>query len=329
MKKHFIYLFIFIITIKNYGQTDPLINQLQYGVTLKAKIELRRKKHFEPNLNFRLSAAAGIGARWMINELYPSLNGELLFYNGGLGSSSRKKVKINYTLDGILALTLTSGILSNSFKQVSPDFIRNVPLRYFQDFAIPSLQNPYNCSLSVGTNFAFSTDSDKYSQQIGFADIMVAEGVQISYYNDGTPFEYIKAGDGKDRYYTGGGMISYSKYRCNLDNFSSYSFEISYDKFTGYSQNSFELGNALTLAYVDYKDTEQKYYNKSLWKFNIQTQNQERGYDLAIAYYNSTKYDAQHFIHWVLSDSFHLVPYPGNLTFEPSSFLIKTNFKTN
>lgn len=325
MKLFITYSFLFIF-VKSFSQTDPLINQIQYGATIKAKIELRRFKHDEPDLNFRISASAGIAGKWMIDELYPSLNAEVLFYNGGLGSDSRIGYR-KLTLDGILCLTMTTGRPNYYYRSDYRNNFRNVPLRYFLDFAIPSLQNPYNYSGSLGTNFVFTTDRNKSIQKVGFLNVLFGEGIQFSYYNDGTPFQYINTGDGKDRYYTGGGMISYSNHKGEMSSFNSYSFELTYHKFTGYTQNAFELGNVLKSANVDYKDQSQKYYNKSLWKFNFQANEEHQGYGLALAYYNSTRYDGQHYIHWVVNNSFHLVPYPGNVTVEPSSFFINNGFK--
>ncbi|WP_288906424.1 hypothetical protein [uncultured Flavobacterium sp.] len=325
MKLKVYYLFLFIPFFLH-SQSSTLINRFQYGATVKAKIEFRYPKHQEPFLNFRISTSAGIAGRWIVDELYPSANTEIQFYNGGLGSDSRPDAR-KLTLDAILAFTLTTGKLSSFYKSENINLTRNVPLRYFSDFAIPSLQNPYNYSASLGTNFAFTTDGNKSFQRIGFLNFLFGEGVQFSYYNDGTPFQYTKTGDGKDRYYTGGGILSYSHGNGQLTSFKSYQFELSYQKFTGFTQNSFELSNSLNTSNVDYKDTNQKYYNKSLWKFNIQSNNENNGYGLAFAYYNSIGYDGQHLIHWLISNSFHLVPYGRNFTIEPSSYLINNGFK--
>lgn len=330
-KKIIAYLFL-VVTYGLYGQGNSLLNEIQYGVTLKAKLELRHIRHKEPNLNFKISASGGIGSSWIVDELYPSLNVEAHLYNGGLGSANRKDNEKGCPpiLDAILAFTLTTGRPNSYFINSIKGHERNLPLRYFSDFAIPALQNPYNYSFSLGTNFVLTTDINKSSQRIGFLNVHLAERFQLSYYNDGTPFQPIQTGDGRDRYYTGGGTLSYSHSNEGLSRFNSYQFEASYHKFTGYTENAFELSNVLNTSSVDYKATKQTDYNKSLWKLNVQALVDDHvGYGLALAYYNSVLFDGQHFIHSIIDNSYHMVPYGGNLTVEPSVFVINNGFKKN
>lgn len=309
------------------AQQSPLIGGIQYGATLKAKLELRYYRKQEPKLNFRVAAAGGVAGQWMIDELYPSLNCELQLYNGGLGSDSRPGNRKSI-LDAVVSVTLTTGRPNIEFRG-DRQLVRYVPLRYFSDFAACPLQNPYNYSFSLGTNFVFTWDANKCAQQVGFLDVMFAEGAQISYYNDGTPFNKIRTGDYRDRYYTGGAMLSYTRARGSFSRFDAYQFELSYQKFSGYTQDAFELSNALNTSNTDYKDVDQSYYNKSLWKFNVQlVGDDDMGKGMAISWYNSIRYDAQHWIHWKINNAYHIVPYKGNLTIEPSIFMQTNHFKT-
>lgn len=308
------------------AQADsPLIDRMQYGATIKAKLELRQLIHDEPDLCFSVAVGGGVAGKWMVEELYPSVNGELKIYNGGFGSDSRpfnRKV----TLEGVLAITLTTGRPNISFHSKNDDLDRYVPLQYFADYALPALQNPYNYSFSLGTNFIFATD--RMTQRLGFANILLGETVQVSYYNDGTPFQLINAGDYKDRYYTGGGKIIYSHKRGPLTAFDSWIGEVSYQKFTGYSQDAFELGTSLGVSNVDYKDGEQQYYNKSLWKFGGRTINEDGfGFGASLAFYNYTYYDVQHYIHTKIRNAYHIVPYAGNVTIDPSAYYLINSFK--
>ncbi|MBL7886933.1 MAG: hypothetical protein JNJ52_09310 [Flavobacterium sp.] len=323
--KYLIIVFFSAIGI-SYAQSESLINQTQYGATLKAKMEFSPNSKNEPLLNFRVSSCLGIASRWMADELYPSVNAELQLYNGGLGSRTLPDNRY-FTFDGIVAFTLTAGHLHDNFGTAMASINRNIPLRYFADFAIPSLQNPYNYSISLGTNLVFTTDGGRRSQRLGFLNLNHS-GLQLSYYNDGTPFQHFFLGDGKDRYYTGGGVLSYNNGYGNYDQFRSYSFEASYHKFSGYNQNSFELSNSINASNVDYKNTDQRYYNKSLWKFNVQSNNTYNGFGLAASAYNSVRFDGQHLIHWLINNSFHIVPYNYSIVIEPSYYITSSsNFK--
>lgn len=318
---------LYFVTACGFAQVSPLIEGIQYGATLKAKLELRYYRQQEPKLNFRLAAAGGVAGQWMIDEFYPSLNCELQLYNGGLGSDSRPN-KRKSILDAVVAITVTTGKPNIEFRG-DKELSRYVPLRYFSDFAACPLQNPYDYSFSLGTNFVFTSDANKCSQQVGFLGIMFAQGAQITYYNDGTPFNRIRTGDYRDRYYTGGAMLSYTRARGSLSRFDAYQFELSYQKFSGYTQDAFELSNALNTSNTDYKDVAQSYYNKSLWKFNIQSMGyDEMGKAVAFSWYNSIRFDAQHWIHWKINNAYHIVPYKRNFTIEPSVFAQMNQFKT-
>ncbi len=324
MKKSLLYLFTLIFYI-SFGQTESLINQVQYGATLKAKFELSPNSKNEPIINFRISANAGIGSKWLVNELYPTVNGEVQFYNGGLGSRSMKGSRYT-TFDAVLAFTLTAGHLHSNFLETDYHFERNVPLRYFADFAIPSLQNPYNYSISLGTNLIFTCDKGKWFQRLGFININHSR-FQFSYYNDGTPFQYALLGDYYDRHYTGGGVLSYNGDFGTIEQLKSYRLEISYHKFSGFNKNSFEFANLINASNVDYLEVDQQNYNKSLWRFNLQSLDHHNGFGLATTFYNSVRFDGQHYIHWLINNSYHIVPYKNYVAFEPSGYLLTNNFK--
>jgi hypothetical protein len=277
----------------------------QYGFSVKGLVELNFRK-IQPTV-FRLCADFGFGSNLLARSLYFSFNEEVQLYNGGFGSRRRvDNKKPSFTVDFINAFTLTTG-LNNYFNQDSlPQVIkRNIPLYYFSNSTVPALQNPYNYSVSAGTNLILSTDKLRMSERVGFLNAH-ANKVQVSYYNDGgTPFDEAYLGDSKDRFYTGGSVISYqgdSKRDVNL-------VELSFQKFTGYTKNAFEVSNKMDLAFVSYNNPEEKYYNKSLWSLHIA--NPEKGFGVSINRYNYTDWDIQHLIHFSIFNSYHLVPYPA------------------
>ncbi len=284
----------------------------QYGFSFKTTIEGGMKAN--PAINIRLSLNAGVGSDFLGSWMYPALNTELQCYNGGFGSRNDKG-KSRFCLDVITAITATTGF-KNRHQLTNANSIsrRNVPLYYFANFVQPALQNPFDHSVSVGSNLIFSTDKKKTFQRIGFFNLHVSR-MQLSYYNDGGwPFADIYLGDRKDRYYTGGGTLSYNGARNSL----AETIELGYHKFTGYAQSAFEVSNKMNLAYIQYRKGEQKFYNRSLWSLNIA--HPSRGYGLNIRTFNYVDQDIQHRIHWGLSDSYHIVPYPAHWVINASYY---------
>ena len=278
----------------------------QYGFSIKASVEIALNKSSQKPI-FRLCADFGMGSNLLTRALYFSMNGELQLYNGGLGSKRREGSKRpNLTVDLINAFTLTTGfnnyLTSDSFAVIA-NTNRNMPLYYFSNFTVPALQNPYDYSISAGTNFILSSDKNKSDQRVGFLNLHLYR-IQVSYYNDGgAPFDETYLGDSRDRFYTGGALLSYqgnSQKGINL-------VELCYNKFTGYTKNAFEVSNNLDLAFVNYNKPEEKYYNKSLWSLTIA--NPEKGFGININRYNYTNWDIQHLIHFSIFNSYHLVPY--------------------
>lgn len=301
-----------------FSQNELLINNVQYGASIKAKINFCPTSKNERKINYRLSTCFGVASKWIVDEIYPAINTEISLYNGGLGSGSIEKNRY-CSLDAIIAFTLTSGHLNDNYNRNYAIVNRNVPLKYFGDFAIPALVNPYNYSVSLGTNLVFSTEKNKLFQRLGFLDIQHS-GVQFSYYNDGTPFQHLLLGDGKDRYYTGGGSISYSNSFGDIPNLRSFSIELSYHKFTGYSENAFEISNSISGSVVNYSDKNQSFFNKSLWRGTVMMTSENNGIGFSYSDYNSPSMDGQHLIHWLVNNSFHFVRCNRYSSYEPFAF---------
>jgi hypothetical protein len=286
--------------------STPRENNLQYGMTIKASLLFDLRNH-HPEPYFRLGIDAGVGSAFIANWLYPTVNLELDIYNGGLGTRNRSGYYYGWDRDLIPAFTLTGGGPNHFRRGMDPNRYDN--LYYFANFARPALQNPYDYSFSFGTLWCFSSDTAKKTQRIGFLDFNIAGRVQFSYYNDGAaPFSFTNLGDSYDRYHTGGGMLSYNGPRNTLLN----TIELSYHKFTGFTQSSFEASNKMYFAFMDYHDPQQQFFNRSL--FDLVLANPFRGYGLQIENYNSVAWDLQHAIHTTVLDTYHMVPYPEYFT---------------
>ena len=282
---------------------DPY--NFQYGFSMKVAIEFGYKSP-DPIPVFKLTFNTGVASDFISSWLYPSFNIEVQLYNGGFGSKSEKQDDASrLDLDIIAALTATSGIDNHLINRANNSLQkRDIPLYYFSDFVYPALQNPYDNSFSVGTNIIFTPlNKDKQDQRVGFINAHFGH-LQISYFNDGGAVigdSYL--GDRKDRYYTGGAVISYH----DKPNTSFNLLELSYKKFTGYTKNAFELSNNLFLNFMNYHSPEQKMYNKSVWSINIG--NVRKGWAVKLSSYNKIRWDMQHYIHSRLFNTYHMVPY--------------------
>lgn len=279
----------------------------QYGFSAKCRIDFDLKKKW---LFYRIGLNGGLGLALPGSFLYPSYNLELQIYNNGLGSLARSPVrKRQLTVDMVNAVTLTGGIKNwhtAAREAAIPD--RNIPLYYFSDFARPALQNPYQYSISLGTNFILSTDKGRPVQRLGFFNFHAGR-FQVSYLNDGAfPFSNLGLADGEDRFYTGGVLISYHIKPNKLVD----QVFLSYHKFTGYTKNAFELSNELDLATVNYADRNQHYYNKGSWTLGMG--NLARSWTLRTVFWDNTHLDLQHIIHYRRFDSYHLSPYPQRIS---------------
>ena len=172
----------------------------EYGASDKFTFEVQTFS------NFRLSLTGGIGKRIEgIECIYPAAHLEMQLYNGGIGSSLLYSRQRRLTADFVASVLITGGV-----REVGPDGFaeRYSPLNFFSDLSATPLQNPYYNSISLGSNYVISTNRDRENQLVGVFNLNAERIVQVTYYNDGTPFgNWI--GDGYDRYYTGGGMLSY------------------------------------------------------------------------------------------------------------------------
>jgi len=286
----------------------------QYGVAAKLSIELAEYK----KLTFRFGFSAGIGREVINNGLYFSLHSDIMFYNNGFGSPKSVESKIDIVKDFLVSGTLTAGGYDRmrQFSRIRPGK-RNDPLYYFSNFTRPPLQNPYNYSLSLGSNLVFNPDHKFRFQQVGFLNVHIAQ-FQASYFNDGTPFQYILLGDGRDRYYTGGGIITFTLPAKNMiDN-----LELSYAKYSGYTPGAFEIANLLDLSFLNYGDNFENAYNKSMFTFTAASSTHH--FQLAASAFNQTEWDIQHRIHQHIFNVFHRVPHKAYYTPRISLYISNT-----
>lgn len=277
--------------VSNYAAELP---SFQYGFSAKLNFEVQRFA------NFRLSLVAGAGKRFNeIEFLQPTIHTEVQLYRGGMGSSLSVFQQRKLNIDYIVSFLMIGGIKERKSIDLEKRFN---PINFFNDNSATPLQNQFYHSFSLGTNYIFFSDSFKKAQYIGFLNFNIQRTYQFSYYNDGTPFHFIGLGDGYDRYFTGGGFFAY--YGELSDDINL--IEFSFNKFTGYQQDAFELANHLQIDFLPYKDYRNYYYNQS--RFRLKIGSNKHGFSAMFSGYDIQTRDGQDLIHYLIHSAYHPNP---------------------
>jgi hypothetical protein len=297
-------------------------NLLQVGISAKVTMEIP----ICGTPNFRLGVSSGIGYL-ALNSLFPAVNAEYILCYGGLSTyqDNIKHISNQFVVSG----SLTAG-LNNEFRNSSLEYIRNrnKPLYYFTDLIQPSLQNPFNSSITLGTNFVkFDSqhiEKQYSSQRVGFIGIKVVN-FQFGYFNDGGFLMKTGKilGDAEDRYYTGGGFININLPLNNPVN----NINASFYRFTGYSPEAFDIANEFLFGYVDYSDPEQKYFNHGFWNFGIGSAGKWNGSVRLNNVYNL--FEVQNLIHSIIRASYHENERPTYISLVGSYRILFNNISNN
>lgn len=296
MKKLVFIILVLFITSEVFSQVHR--GKIQTGIGIKLTIDITGESNFGEYTNFNASVIGGAGFHpFEFRYAYPSLHTGVAVYNRGeLISSYREKGFFeNIYADAFINLTLNTGYYRNNI-----DFSqRLVPIIHFSDLLPNPLQNPYQHSFSIGSNMVFSLfDQYREFQRVGIFNAMVDRHFQLNIYNDGSLWGKLCLGDGEDRYYTGGGSVSY---HMDHSNFISQVF-LSFHKFTGYEKDTFEAANLIQLDFIPYKKEESFYYNKNRWRLSLS--NPHKNFGVHITLPNTDK-DIQDGIHFNGNYTYH------------------------
>lgn len=269
--------------------------RLGFGINITGEIQSTAR------INFRVAATGGVANYVPIatNDfgILPSVHIGVLFYNKGiLGSNLNNDYYRTTFFDFFANATLTSGFQNNTTTSQLEN--RFVPLYHFSDFVANPLQNTFDYSFSLGSNWLINPDKNRASQTVGFFNLHLARRAQLSYYNDGGPIlSYF--GDREDRFYTGGLVIS--------GHFNEASYiglvELSFHKFTGWQQYAVDAANKLQLDHIPYLNEDAFGFNQQQWKLSMTSFRQ--GYTGYVTLYDFNGFDLQDFIHFTTDFPYH------------------------
>jgi hypothetical protein len=310
MKKKYLLIMItsiLCLSVRSQSELSFSDSDLHYGIAAKLSLEIgprfssRGKKiknrFFSPAYKLSISSGIGYESKSSIS-VFPTIHTGILFFNkGSIGadqSKNAKRIQHHFFVNGIVTIELDKRDFSYQK--------RSVPFYHFSEFTANPLQNPYKSSISYGANLIFV--QNKKSQRIGFLNLNIAGRAQISYYNDGGPVLKI-AGDKRDRYYTGGIIISYHGNNEDLINL----IELSYHKYTGYQEYAFDVADKLQIDFLNYNDENQFSFNQQRWRLNFSNIN--NGFGGSISLYNRNNLDLQDFLHFNTNVPYHPDYYRG------------------
>jgi hypothetical protein len=285
MKKILILLFF-----ATFWVVEMVFGQEHLAFGLKAKIDIGGYK----NTYFVLSSSVGFAKQLNLWEKQDiggmlSLQIGLNLYKGGLGNTKIPNRINDHQIDLYNTFAFTLGYKGDKIDWGKPLYTWNASNS-------TNLINPFQSSLSIATNSIWNrlfiaedkTNRQNRAQQIGFASVSVNK-VTIGYYNDGPPFSNW-LGDGEDRYWTGGGLL-----HIGVPNIGKTQTIISFDRFTGYEKNTYEIANLLKFGEVIYKDILNSSYNRGRIQIKVIDNKSKVGYTCGIL---DDKYsDVQYWIH--------------------------------
>ncbi len=256
---------------------SPSQDSLVYGFGVRFKVALgsKRASHYE------VSVSAGAG-KMMYEHLLAGCNVTLNLYRGGIGASLLPGKMTRHQLD------LATGF-SLSFGEGRSQHSR--PLYTWNPNGAPHMANPFHRSITLATNFI--ANNHRRNQQLGMIGLAIGN-VQLGYYNDGPPFDLWGAGDAFDRWWTGGGYL-----HIGHDD-SEWQFIYSFDKFTGYQRDAYEIANILRLNYVSYKNVPESTYNRGRNQFGFRHRS---GIGVNLSFFDT--WDIQDWIHRMLRYTYH------------------------
>ncbi|NHN28048.1 hypothetical protein FIA58_020410 [Flavobacterium jejuense] len=165
--------------------------------------------HFGGPKNY-MSGTAGVGISQRFGSLNPGANLAVNFYNGGIGSLSNSS---GFNVDAVLTAKLTAGGGNGNPMDIYPLHLNSGT----------GLEDKYKYSATIGTNFILN-NNDR-NQHVGFVQLRASD-FSFQTYNDFGGFKKIGISDGYDRWWTGGGNLTFGAKN------SDYQFVIASDVFT-------------------------------------------------------------------------------------------------
>lgn len=146
-----------------------------------------------------MSGTAGVGVSKQIDFVKPGANLAVNFYNGGIGARQDSN---KWHFDTVLTGKVTVGAGKGNPMDIYPLHLDSGT----------GMEDKYRYSATVGTSLIFNNSNR--NQHVGFVQIR-AEDFSFQTYNDFGGFKKIGISDGYDRWWTGGGNLTFGAKNSN------------------------------------------------------------------------------------------------------------------
>lgn len=255
MKKRYFLLFVFtIINLTTFSQ----------GFHTQGNVKL----FFDLNLKKGLSNARFVASAFPIlyldkrKEYFATLAPSISFQNGrGIAMSMADKpffIRCHFLLS-----------LSAGKQWGNRTYIHKVQTS--SQYLSSSFDSDCRNIVAVTTNLIcqFAKNDNKKIQLAG--NIYTAfSSFEFQYLNDGPPFPKFIA-DGKDRWWTGSGFLGFTtrQFEQQKPLTDNLSFRLSFDRYTGYTENAFELADALKMDYALYGKKGEYLFNRGSMRLGV------------------------------------------------------------
>lgn len=274
------YLFTILLIIFSAYKTEAA--PYSYSQSLRVSVFFANKFRF--NISYNICLNGNIMTK-NNRALFPFIDIKTSLYKNYLGSSLLPNYANLFSFNTALSV-------GTYFSLIHDKEVQNIIPIFSSGFA-NSTTSPYQINLGAATSYVFQLGllkREKYFRNQRIGNIFInCYDVYFNYYNDGGPL-LRRFGDDYDRYWSGGGVLGIRR----TINGELQSVEFSYDKYTGFFQNSFEVSSLIFIDNVNYKNIQEVSYNCGKYSLRYFNFNQNQG--IGINRWNS-KFDFQDWLH--------------------------------
>lgn len=277
-----------------------MLSQIDFKVGVNASFGLSFGSNTNNLSNISITAALfHNNDRITENEIVRKvgMQSSINLYFNGIGNS---QLKSDYSLDFHNSFFFTVGqqdSLSNSLFLVKNGYDYNPSII---DFLASK-------SLSLASNFIVNNRGR--NQVYGSLNLQY-HSVRLVYFNDATPFHWLKLADGKDRWWTGGGYLEFNVNK-NEHLTSNKYLRVGFNRFTWENDDAYKLSTKLGLKFIP--TTKEKVNslinNFGNWFISYQNENGRLNLEL-----NNLLPDGQDLIHSFFNYSKHSTVSPKSVS---------------
>lgn len=277
-------------------------NLFQYGMSSSLTIGFKFIKPKKLTDNFYAYGNVNLGGS--VNPDY----GGLVTQIGISGTYNFLSSKRN-SFAAQLHTTLQAVLSPYKTEKVENWHIYRQPFYSMANLSYPAVKNVYPLSIAIGTAYISLLTRpgplEKKTQRVGTVYGKFGH-VHVFYQNDGVLPKLIA--DQKDRWYTSSGLIAWHS---NKEDIEVNHIQVAYNRFTGYSDGSYELASALNNNIVVYEEQEERLFNMDYFRLGIGL---EHNYQININAINSKlrAFQGQKMVHYIRNNPYH----PDNSTFQ-------------